>query len=193
MFLTSFLPAIAYWYLDEHFSVKIALVGGITLSICEIVFEKLYSGHVHALSRFNFILIIFLGGVSLLGNDGIWFKLQPALSFLGVSVFFIYRLRKGKGVFAEMMEGFPSEKRPPPQILRAMEVHMTYLFISYGLLMIVLAIWFSTSVWIFFKTIGLYIFFGLFMVVQFYLNKKRMLKILSDQRNQSESLQNDHE
>lgn len=174
LFLTSFLPAIAYWYLDENYPLKIALIGGISLAVLEIVFEKVYNKKVHTLSKFNFFLILFLGGISLLGDDGVWFKLQPALSFWGVSVFFIYRLRSGKGVFGEMIEGMGQRNPPPDFLIRAMEVQMTYLFIAYGILMAILAIWFPTSTWVFFKTAGLYIILALFMGAQFYLNKKRM-------------------
>lgn len=176
--MTSFLPAVAYWYLDEHYPVKIALIGGISLSILEIIFEKLYNKHVHTLSKFNFVLILLLGGISLLGDDGIWFKMQPALSFWGVSAFLIYRLKKGRGVFTEMIEGMNQQKAPPEFILRAMEVHITYLFLAYGILMAVLAVWFSTSTWVFFKTAGLYIVLAVFMGAQFVLNKQRMRKYL---------------
>lgn len=179
LFLTSFLPAVAYWYLDEHYPVKVALIGGISLSILEILFEKFYNKHVHALSKFNFLLIVILGGISLLGNDGIWFKLQPALSFWGVSVFFIYRLKTGKGVFNELIDGMGKARRPPEFIIRAMEIQITYLFVLYGILMAILAIWFPTSTWLFFKTAGLYLILGIFMGVQLYLNKKRMQQHLA--------------
>lgn len=174
LFLTSFLPALAYWYLDENYPVRVALIGGISLSILEILFEKFYNKRVHALSKFNFFLIAFLGGLSLLGDDGIWFKLQPALSFWGISVFFIYRLRSGQGVFNEMLESMGKTNRPPAFIVRTMEVQITYLFVAYGLLMAILAIWFATSTWVFFKTAGLYVILAIFMGAQFYLNKKRM-------------------
>lgn len=180
LFLTSFLPAVAYWYLDEHYPVKIALIGGISLAIVEILFEKFYNKQVHALSKFNFFLIFFLGGISLLGDDGVWFKMQPALSFWGVSIFFIYRLKKGKGVFSEMMEAMGQVKAPPEFIMKAMEIQMTYLFILYGILMAILALWFPTSIWVFFKTAGLYLILGLFMGVQIFLNKKRMRKYLEE-------------
>lgn len=179
IFLTSFLPAVAYWYLDENYPVKIALIGGISLSVLEIIFEKFYNKHVHTLSKFNFFLILFLGGLSLLGDDGIWFKLQPALSFWGVSVFFIYRLRTGKGVFSELIEGMAKGPRPPEFIIQAMEIQMTYLFILYGVLMAILAIWFPTSTWVFFKTVGLYIILAMFMGAQFYLNKRRMREYIA--------------
>ena len=101
-FLISFLPAILYWYLETKYPVKIALIGGIVLSIAEIIFEKLYIGHVHQLSKFNFGLIVFLGGFSLIEENGVWFKLQPTLSMWAVSGYMIYKLKRGDGFFSEI-------------------------------------------------------------------------------------------
>jgi len=73
-----------------------------------------------------------------------------------------------------MLDGMGKSNRPPAFIVRAMEVQITYLFIVYGFLMAILAIWFATSTWVFFKTAGLYIILAIFMGAQLYLNKKRM-------------------
>lgn len=174
-FLISFLPAILYWYLETKYPVKIALIGGIILSVAEIIFEKLYIGHVHQLSKFNFGLILFLGGFSLMEENGIWFKLQPSLSMWAVSIYMIYKLKQGKGFFSEMMEEMrPDAPRPPEFLLKKMERNLTILFMAYGVLMAVLAIWFSTSIWAFFKTAGFFIIFIIFMIVQMIINKKAL-------------------
>ena len=102
-FLISFLPAILYWYLETKYPVKIALMGGIALSIGEILFEKIFTGHIHQLSRFNFFLVVFLGGFSLMEENGIWFKLQPTFSLWAVAVYMWVKLRKGSGFFKERM------------------------------------------------------------------------------------------
>jgi intracellular septation protein len=149
-FLISFLPAILYWYLESQYPVKTALIGGIALSVAEILFEKFYSGHVHQLSKFNFFLIIALGGFSLMEENGIWFKLQPSLS--------------------------PDAAHPPDFIMKSMERNMVIMFVCYGILMGVLAVWFPTSVWAFFKTAGLFVVMGIFMVVQMVLNKRAIQK-----------------
>lgn len=177
-FLISFLPAILYWYLEANYPVKIALIGGITLSVVEIVFEKLYSGHVHQLSKFNFFLIAALGGFSLMEEDGIWFKLQPALSLWAVAFYMLTRILRGESFMKEMMsEAKPDALLLPDLVFKSMDRNIVILFIVYGLWMGALALWGSTSLWVFSKTAGLFIVMGIYMPFQFYLNKKIMQKI----------------
>lgn len=176
-FLISFLPAILYWYLETKYPVKIALIGGILLSIVEILFEKIYIGHVHQLSKFNFFLVVFLGGFSLMEENGIWFKLQPSLSLWAVAVYMIVKLKKGSGFFKEMMlEMKPDQVLPPDIVLYSMERNLTILFVLYGGFMAALAIWASTSLWVFFKTAGFFIVFPIFMIFQFLYNRRLMKK-----------------
>lgn len=175
-FLISFLPAIAYWYLEENYPIRIAITGGLILAILEISFEKFYTKHVHTLSKFNFFLILFLGGISLLGEDGIWFKLQPAFTGIGISGFLVYRLLRGKGLMFEMMESMPNPPPVPDFIIQTMEKHMAVLFGGYGLFMAFVALKLSTDQWLFFKTLGFYIIFGIFSVVEMVLLRKKVKK-----------------
>lgn len=165
-FLISFLPAIAYWYLEENYPIRIAITGGLILAILEISFEYFYTKHVHTLSKFNFFLILFLGGISLLGEDGIWFKLQPAFTGVGIAAFLIYRLVQGKGLMFEMMESMPNPPPVPEFIIKTMESHMAILFGAYGAFMAFVAFKLSTDQWLFFKTLGFYIVFGVFSVIE---------------------------
>ena len=175
-FLISFLPAIAYWYLEENYPIRIAITGGLILAILEISFEYFYTKHVHTLSKFNFFLILFLGGISLLGEDGIWFKLQPAFTGVGIASFLIYRLAKGKGLMFEMMESMPNPPPVPDFIIQTMEKHMVFLFGGYGVFMAFVALKLSTDQWLFFKTIGFYIVFGIFSVIEIILLRFKVKK-----------------
>ncbi len=172
-FLFSFLPAILYWYMEEHYPVKTALIAGIALSLIEIAAEKYFYGHIHKLSKINLVLVVVLGGLSLIGEDGIWFKLQPSFSLLAMALFMAFKLKKGQGFFQELMEDMrPDGPHPPPEILRSMEVNLTFFFFGYALLMAILAIWFSTSTWAFFKTAGFFIVFLVFIVIQTVVNRR---------------------
>ena len=113
-FLFSFLPAIAYWYLETKYPIKIAIAGGLLLAILEISAEKIFFKHVHKLSKFNFFLLLFLGGLSLLGEDGLWFKLQPFFTGQVLGGVLIFYLWKGKGLMAEMMESMGKKSDPCP-------------------------------------------------------------------------------
>ena len=112
-FLISFLPAILYWYLEENYPVKIAVIGGLALAALEICVEKVWLKHVHKISWFNFFLILVLGGLSIIGDEGIWFKLQPAITGLIIgSLLMISKVRK-KSFFSQMMDDFQTEQNHP--------------------------------------------------------------------------------
>jgi len=178
-FLISFLPAIAYWYLDENYPVKIALAGGLILAVIEVLIEKIFTKHVHTISKFNFFLILLLGALSFLGDDGVWFKLQPLFTGIGMSAFMFYRLKRGKGLLLEMMESMPQKKNVllPDFVFQMMEWHMAFFLLGYGIFMAVLAIYASTGMWAFFKTIGFYLAFAVYMVIEFVMIKRVMNRL----------------
>ena len=165
-FFLSFLPAIAYWYLEENYPIRIAVLGGLALAVAEVSIEYFYTKHVHTLSKFNFFLLLFLGLLSLLGDEGIWFKLQPAFSGWAIGGYMGYRLWKGKGLMLEMMESMPKKTPLPGFILQKLEKHMVFLFVIYGSFMAIMAIKGSTDQWLFWKTIGFYIVFGAFTLIE---------------------------
>lgn len=165
-FLISFLPAIAYWYLEEYYPIKIAVLGGLALAIIEIVLEKLITKHVHTLSKFNFFLILGLGGISLLGEDGIWFKLQPFFTGIVLSAYLLYKLKTGEGLFIEMLKEMHPDQKPNIQMLKRLERDLAIFLVLYGCFMGALALWGNTNQWLFFKTIGFYICSGIFFLFE---------------------------
>ncbi len=180
-FLVSFLPALAYWYLEENYPIQIAVTGGIALAIFEILFERFYTKHIHTLSKFNFFLISFLGGLSLIGNEGIWFKLQPGLTGVGIGAFLFYRLFTSEGLMNEIIQSI--HKNPPPEfIIKRLEKHSATLFTFYGFFMIYVAFSLSTDQWLFFKTLGFYIAFGFFMIFEFCWIRISMKEWVENQR-----------
>lgn len=172
-FLISFLPAMAYWYLEENYSLQIALTGGIILSILELTLEKIFTKHIHNLSKINFALIVGLGVISLLAKEGIWFKLQPFFNGIIMGGIFLYSSLRGKSYFYEILE-HSGKVIPPKDIVINMEKHMAIFMMIYGSWMAYVAFKLSTDRWLFFKTIGLYIAFGFFMVFEIFILRKRM-------------------
>jgi len=177
-FLISFLPALAYWYLEEHYPIRIAILGGLALATLEILIEKFWTKHVHGISKFNFFLILFLGGISLLGDEGIWFKLQPMFTGIGIGGFLLFKLYRGKGLMVEMMESL-NQKMPPVEIFQGVERNLALLFLIYGLFMGGVAIWMETDKWLFFKTVGFYFTFALFLGIEMVRIRLRLKKFYS--------------
>lgn len=179
-FLISFLPAMAYWYLEENFDLKTALIGGVGLAVLELIFEKVFTKHIHSLSKINFILILGLGSISLIASEGIWFKLQPFFNGLIMGGIFLFNSFRGKSYFYEIMEHM-GRVVPPREIIIKMEMRLSLFLIFYGMFMAVVAFKLSTSQWIFFKTIGLYIAFAIYMVMEVLILRREMKKLYQQQ------------
>lgn len=165
-FLLSFIPAVAYWLLETYFTLEIALTGGILLGIIEMILEKKFTGHVHTLSKLNLSLIIILGGISLIAQEGIFFKLQPTLTGFAIACFLVYKKIKNQSLMLEMLKDM---KQPPPlpeDIYKMMEWHICLFLILFASFMGHVALNETTASWLFWKTGGFYIAFGGFMVVE---------------------------
>ena len=176
-FLISFLPAIAYWYLEENYPIRIAVIGGLALSILEILVEKVFLKHIHKTSWANFFLILLLGGLSLLGDEGRWFKLQPAITGVAIGLGLIIVQIRGKSFFAEMMREMNPDQNPPEWILKSLELHTGIFFGLYGLWMFYVVFYLTTDQWLFFKTLGFYLCFAVFFVVEMIFLRLRAKKM----------------
>lgn len=189
-FLISFLPALAYWYLEENYPIRIAVSGGLILAILEISLEKYFTKHVHGISKFNFLLLLLLGGLSLLGDEGLWFKLQPFFTGVVMGGFLIFKLWRGTGMMEEMMLSMMDEnKRPPQFVIRTLELHASIFFLLYGVFMGHVALYWTSDQWIFFKTAGFYICFFIFFIFELIFIRVKMKRFMENQR-KAEALKN---
>lgn len=169
-FLLSFLPALAYWYLETYYTLEVALIGGILLGVVEMLIEKKISGHVHTLSKLNLGLIVVLGGISLIAREGLFFKLQPALTGAALSSFLVFKKVKNESLFLEMLKDMKQRPPLPEEIYKKLEWHMCLFLIAFAVFMAWVAVKESTATWLFWKTGGFYIAFGGFIVIEmFYL------------------------
>jgi len=169
----SFLPAIAYWYLEENYTLQIALIGGLILAVVEMSLEWIFTKHIHTLSKFNFYLILILGGISLIANEGIWFKLQPFFTGLLMGGYLLYRIWKKESLMVEMMKSMHSQSMPD-EIIIFIERNMSVFLISYGFFMGFIALNLPTDTWLFFKTGGFYIVTIIFFIIQMVFIRKRI-------------------
>lgn len=165
-FLLSFLPALAYWYLESYYSLEVALSGGIFLGILEMGLEKKFTGHVHTLSKLNIALIIVLGGVSLIAKEGVWFKLQPTFTGLSLAGFLAYKKVRNQSLMVEMLKDMKQKPPLAEEVYKALEWHLCLFLIGFAGFMAHVAINESTATWLFWKTGGFYIAFGGFMILE---------------------------
>lgn len=165
-FLLSFIPAVAYWILETYFTLEIALIGGIALGIIEMILEKHFTGHVHTLSKVNMGLIVVLGMISLYAREGIWFKLQPTFTGVGIATFLLIKKFQKKSLLLEMLQDMGQKPPLPEKAYLMLEWHLCLFLIVFAGFMAKVAIVDTTSVWLFWKTGGFYLAFGAFMLME---------------------------
>jgi intracellular septation protein len=165
-FLLSFIPALAYWYLETYYTLEIALVGGIVLGVLEMLLEKKFTGHIHTLSKLNVALIVVLGGISLMAQEGIFFKLQPTFTGIALAGFLVFKKFKNESLMVEMLSDMKQKPPLPPEFYKKMEWHLCLFLLSFAAFMGWIALTQTTSTWLFWKTGGFYIVFTAFMVIE---------------------------
>jgi intracellular septation protein len=165
-FLLSFIPALAYWLLEIYSTLQIALIGGMGLGAVEMLLEKKLTGHVHSLSRMNFALIAILGSVSLMAQEGIWFKLQPTFTGVGLAAVLLFKKFQGRSLMLDMLNDLKQKPPLPASTYQLLEWHLTLFLLCFSAFMVQVALYHPTSSWLFWKTGGFYIAFGVFMVIE---------------------------
>lgn len=165
-FLLSFLPALAYWYLETYYTLEVALIGGILLGVIEMLLEKKFTGHVHTLSKLNIALVVILGGVSLIAKEGVFFKLQPTFTGIALASYLVFKKIKKQSLMVEMLNDMKQKPPLPDEIYKIMEWHMCLFLIGFAAFMGYVALKETTATWLFWKTGGFYIAFGGFMIVE---------------------------
>ncbi len=165
-FLLSFIPAVAYWLLETYFTLEVALIGGIVLGVLEMILEKKFTGHVHTLSKLNIALVVGLGVISLIAREGIWFKLQPTLTGVCISGFLMFKKYQGHSIMLDMLKDMNQKVPLPPEAYKKLEWHMCLFLIGFSIWMAHIALHETTATWLFWKTGGFYLAFGIFMVVE---------------------------
>ena len=157
----------AYWYLEANYDLKTALIGGVVLGVLELMAEKLITKKTHAISKLNFGLIVFLGSLALLGEDGIWFKLQPFFSGVIVGSIFVYKTSQGKGLMLQTMNDLGDESLPP-KVMNRLERDMGFFTIAYAFVMGIVAFTCTTDTWLLFKTVVFYVTSFIFILFEFF-------------------------
>ncbi len=171
----SFLPALAYWWLEANAPLWVALAGGVGLAVLEITLEKVFSGKVHTLSKLNAGVLVMMAGLALLAREGVWFRLQPTITGLVCGGWLAWMLLRRKslleGAMADMGRPWPF----PRAWLVAFERDACLFILGYALFMAWWAIKGSTGQWLFWKTGGQYLCFALFLAMEF-LNLRRRVR-----------------
>jgi len=184
LLLGGLLPVIAFTVIEEVFGTLWGLVAGMVFGVGEILWELKTKGRVEAMTWGGNGMLLVLGAVSLLTQDGIWFKLQPSILEAVMAVVLWGSVLIGKPLMLQMMikmMGNGKEATLKPEALPILKPALAGMTLRMGLFFGVhagLAAWaalyWSTAAWVTLKGVGLTLSLLVYGVVESALLRYRL-------------------
>lgn len=161
------LPVIAFTVIEETYGTLWGTVAGMVFSLGEMAWEWRAHGKVSMVTLATSALILVLGGISLWANDGIWFKLQPALMEAAFALLLWGSLLLGKSFLQSAMEKSGSAL-PAPLLARmpALTFRLGLFFFLHALLVTWAALHWSTTNWALLKGVGFTLSLFVYMALE---------------------------
>lgn len=167
--LPGLLPLIVFILADEIWGTRIGLVVALVFGVLEFFYTLIRE---HRADRFilaDTLLLIVMGGISLLLDNAIFFKLKPAIIeaifcvILGISVF------SGKNLMLMMTRRYLKGVQFPQAALDRMRVsirNMFWIFLVHTALVAYAAFCMTEESWAFISTALFYIVFGVYFLLE---------------------------
>jgi intracellular septation protein len=173
IFIGGLLPVIAFTVIEEYYGIIAGLIAGMVFGIGEILYEFIRYRKVSPITWIGCLLLLVLGGVSLISSDGLWFKLQPAFIELGMFFFLI-----GSWLFKKPFLRLFIEKQNPnaPEFIKdrmsGMTLRLSLFMLGHATLATWAALYWSNEAWALLKGVGLIASTIFYMVIEVIWAKK---------------------
>ena len=177
LFFGGLLPVIAFTVIEEKYGTVAGLIAGMVFGLGEIFFELFKYKKVSLLTWVGNGMLLLLCVVSLISNDGIWFKLQPALFEYGFFIFLIGSWMIKKPFLVIMLE---KQNPTAPEFLKNMmsgfTLRMSFFFLVHALLATWAAFKWSTEAWAILKGVGLTVSMIVYMFAEVFWTRLKIKK-----------------
>lgn len=167
--LPGFLPLIIFIIADNFLGTKISLIVAVAFGCIEFLFTYLKNKIIDQFILLDTALLFFLGLISFLLNNDIFFKLKPAVIelifciILGISAFSRYNI-----LFLMSKRYMKDINMPEHQVNKLQQSIRVFffIFIIHTLLIIYSAYYMSKEAWAFISSALLYILLGLYFIIE---------------------------
>jgi len=165
-----FLPLIIFIVADSLWGTQVGLIVAIGTGMIELAYSYIKEKTLDRFILLDIGLIVVLGGVSIILDNPIFFKLKPALIelifciILGISVFSPVNLMLL--VSRRYLKNIDLDPGQVKQMNRSLK-SLFFLFLSHTLLIIYAAFWLSKGAWAFISGGLFYILFAFYFVFEF--------------------------
>ncbi len=167
-------PLILFVIADSIWGTEVGLIVAIGFGIIEIGYSLMRKRKPDKFILFDVGLLVALGGVSLLLENDLFFKLKPGVIgailcvLLGVSAYGKHNVMMAmSGRYLKGMEINPWQQYQMQQSIKA----LFWIFTAHTILVFISAVWMSKEAWVSISGPGFYVLFGIYFVFEMY--KKR--------------------
>ncbi|HNW81712.1 MAG TPA: septation protein IspZ [bacterium] len=172
--LPPMIPLLVFILADEIWGTKVGIIVALVSGIIEYIYVLIKEKRSDRFILADTLLLVVLGGVSILLENAVFFKLKPALIeaifcvILGISVF------SDKNILLQMtkryMKGMELNEKGVEKMRRTFR-NLFWIFSFHTLLVIYSAFFMSERAWAFISTALFYIIFGIYFVFEILLMK----------------------
>lgn len=168
-------PLIAFTVIENEYGTMWGLIAGLAFGAGEVIFELWRHRKVSAITWFGNGMLFALGAISLVTQDGVWFKLQPAILELVVGAAFAGSvfLKRNLLTWIVRMQGHPFPEPALPYV-DGLCVRIGVFFIAQAVLATYAAFYWSTEMWVLLKGAGVLVFFVLYLLVEMIVLRRRL-------------------
>ncbi len=168
--LYDLLPIIVFFVVYKFAGIYAATSAAIVVSVIQVMAYRLYKGKFEKLQLITLILIIVLGGATLLLHNPIYIKWKPSvINWLFGLVFLGSQYLTKKPLIRYMME---TKVSLPNQVWARLNLSWVIFFFVLGFANLYVIYHFSTNTWVYFKLFGMLGLTLIFVIIQaFYLAK----------------------
>lgn len=182
--LPGFLPLLVFIVVDSYLGTEAGILFAIGFGVLELIVIYLKERRIDKFVIGDTLLLVALGGISILLEDEIFFKLKPALielifcGLIGVSVF------SGQNIVLKMsqryMKGMEMNDAVLKKFRKSLKV-LFWMFLVHVFLIIYSAYFMSKEAWVFISGGLFYILFGLYFVFEVVSNKLKNNKLKKEE------------
>ena len=177
-FFGGILPLVAFAIIEDQYGTLAGIIAGMIFGLGEVIYEYVSRRKISTITWASNLMILILGGLSLVSSDGIWFKLQPALFEASFVLFLWGSLLAKKNVIVLLAE---KQGQVMPDFLHEKMKGFAFRLGVFFFLHTALAVWsafhWTTAQWALLKGVGLPVSMVIYVVAEMIIIRRRSEKI----------------
>lgn len=174
------LPLLLFTLIEEKYGPVWGTIAAMIYGIGEISYEKIRYKKIEKITLWSNFFIFILGMFTVVTQEGIWFKMQPAILEFGFFAFLLISYFRKKNILSVLMRA-QGQTIPAPieKALPGMSVRFAIFFLLHSILATWAAFYWSTEAWVILKGVGLTVSMVLYILLEGLFLRRSLLRLHS--------------